>query len=93
MTTALLSVSDKTGIVEFAQALNAQGVRLMNVDDGERVVAIEAFADTDPEGGNSTPPEEGESGANSVNGAAVNGALEAAPEGDAPPGGDPGAAN
>ncbi|MBK7205416.1 MAG: bifunctional phosphoribosylaminoimidazolecarboxamide formyltransferase/IMP cyclohydrolase [Thermomonas sp.] len=27
---ALLSVSDKTGIVEFAQALNAQGVRLLS---------------------------------------------------------------
>jgi DNA gyrase subunit A len=70
---------------------NAQGVRLMNVDDGERVVAIETFADTDPDGGNSTPPEEGESGAN---GAAVNGAIEpAAPEGDAPAGGDPSAVN
>ena len=73
---------------------NAQGVRLMNVDDGERVVAIEAFADTDPEGGNSTPPEEGENGAISANGAAVNGAIEAsAPEGDAPVGSDPSAAN
>jgi DNA gyrase subunit A len=70
---------------------NAQGVRLMNVDDGERVVAIEAFADTDPDGGNNTPPEDGESGAN---GASVNGAIEAAAaEGDAPPGGDPSAAN
>ena len=28
---------------------NAQGVRLMNVDDGERVVAIEAFAEADVE--------------------------------------------
>ena len=38
---------------------NAQGVRLMNVDEGERVVAIEAFADTDADGGTngtSTPP-------------------------------------
>jgi phosphoribosylaminoimidazolecarboxamide formyltransferase / IMP cyclohydrolase len=30
MTTALLSVSDKTGIVEFAQALHAQGVKLLS---------------------------------------------------------------
>jgi DNA gyrase subunit A len=38
---------------------NAQGVRLMNVDEGERVVAIEAFAEADSEGGNaSTPPPE-----------------------------------
>jgi DNA gyrase subunit A len=39
---------------------NAQGVRLMNVGDDERVVAIEAFADTGPEtSGDSTPPAEG----------------------------------
>ena len=38
---------------------NAQGVRLMNVDDGERVVAIEAFAEADEGSGNaSTPPPE-----------------------------------
>ncbi len=38
---------------------NAQGVRLMNVDDGERVVAIDAFAeaDTDTSGNNSMPPD------------------------------------
>jgi DNA gyrase subunit A len=36
---------------------NAQGVRLMNVDEGERVVAIEAFAEADSEGnGSSMPP-------------------------------------
>jgi DNA gyrase subunit A len=36
---------------------NAQGVRLMNVDDGERVVAIEAFAEADEASSNhSTPP-------------------------------------
>jgi DNA gyrase subunit A len=28
---------------------NAQGVRLMDVEDGERVVAIEAFAETEAE--------------------------------------------
>ena len=38
---------------------NAQGVRLMNVDEGERVVAIEAFAEADAESGtSSTPPPE-----------------------------------
>ena len=37
---------------------NAQGVRLMNVDDGERVVAIEAFAEADADSGhNSMPPD------------------------------------
>jgi DNA gyrase subunit A len=48
---------------------NAQGVRLMNVDEGERVVAIEAFAEADSEGGNaSVPPPEGvpENGAPSI---------------------------
>jgi DNA gyrase subunit A len=36
---------------------NAQGVRLMNVDEGERVVAIEAFAaDGEAEEGQSVPP-------------------------------------
>jgi DNA gyrase subunit A len=40
---------------------NAQGVRLMNVDEGERVVAIEAFAEADSLGGNNSqpPPENG----------------------------------
>jgi DNA gyrase subunit A len=37
---------------------NAQGVRLMNVDEGERVVAIEAFAEADDGSNNSTPPPE-----------------------------------
>ena len=37
---------------------NAQGVRLMNVDDGERLAAIEAFAEADDSGNNSTPPPE-----------------------------------
>ncbi len=52
---------------------NAQGVRLMNVDDGERVVAIETFAEADdgsggtgslppPADGGAAPPE----GANGV---------------------------
>src|SRR5262249_37782179 len=37
---------------------NAQGVRLMNVDEGERVVAIEAFSEADDGGMTSTPPPE-----------------------------------
>jgi DNA gyrase subunit A len=52
---------------------NAQGVRLMNVDDGERVVAIEAFADNDvasdiAEGASSLLPLDGEAAVNGVNG-------------------------
>jgi DNA gyrase subunit A len=36
---------------------NAQGVRLMNVDDGERVVAIDAFEEAESEpNGSSMPP-------------------------------------
>jgi DNA gyrase subunit A len=40
---------------------NAQGVRLMNVDDGERVVAIEAFAEADENGGAPSMPPPGPS--------------------------------
>ncbi|APR76208.1 DNA gyrase subunit A [Minicystis rosea] len=36
---------------------NAQGVRLMNVDEGERVVAIDAFAEADDNGNASVPPD------------------------------------
>jgi DNA gyrase subunit A len=35
---------------------NAQGVRLMNVDDGERVVAIEAFAESEDTSSSTVPP-------------------------------------
>jgi DNA gyrase subunit A len=35
---------------------NAQGVRLMNVDEGERVVAIEAFAEEESNGASMPPP-------------------------------------
>ena len=35
---------------------NAQGVRLMNVDDGERVVAIDAFAESESDMSSSMPP-------------------------------------
>src|SRR5262249_22759242 len=40
---------------------NAQGVKLMNVEEGERIVAIEAFAETesDDSGGSLPPPPDG----------------------------------
>jgi phosphoribosylaminoimidazolecarboxamide formyltransferase/IMP cyclohydrolase len=38
-TTALLSVSDKTGIVEFARALHTQGVRLLSTGGTARLLA------------------------------------------------------
>jgi len=37
--TALLSVSDKTGIVEFAQALHAQGIRLLSTGGTAKLLA------------------------------------------------------
>jgi phosphoribosylaminoimidazolecarboxamide formyltransferase/IMP cyclohydrolase len=39
MTTALLSVSDKTGILEFAQALHARGVTLLSTGGTARLLA------------------------------------------------------
>ena len=39
MTTALLSVSDKTGIVEFARALHAQGVKLLSTGGTAKLLA------------------------------------------------------
>ena len=39
MTTALLSVSDKSGIVDFAQALHARGVRLLSTGGTARLLA------------------------------------------------------
>ena len=39
MTTALLSVSDKTGIVDFAQALHARGIRLLSTGGTARLLA------------------------------------------------------
>jgi len=39
MTTALLSVSDKTGIVEFAHALHAQGVKLLSTGGTAKLLA------------------------------------------------------
>lgn len=38
MKTALLSVSDKTGIVEFAQELSAQGFRILSTGGTKRVL-------------------------------------------------------
>ena len=39
MTTALLSVSDKTGIVDFAQALHARGIRLLSTGGTAKLLA------------------------------------------------------
>jgi phosphoribosylaminoimidazolecarboxamide formyltransferase/IMP cyclohydrolase len=39
MTTALLSVSDKTGIVEFAQALHQRGIKLLSTGGTARLLA------------------------------------------------------
>jgi len=39
MTTALLSVSDKTGIVDFARALRGQGVKLLSTGGTARLLA------------------------------------------------------
>ncbi len=39
MTTALLSVSDKTGIVDFAQALHARGIKLLSTGGTARLLA------------------------------------------------------
>jgi phosphoribosylaminoimidazolecarboxamide formyltransferase/IMP cyclohydrolase len=45
--TALLSVSDKTGIVEFAQALSAAGVRLLSTGGTARLLADAGLAVTE----------------------------------------------
>ena len=46
---ALLSVSDKTGIVEFAQALHALGIKLVMVTgDNRRTAAAVAGSGADP---------------------------------------------
>ena len=36
---ALLSVSDKTGIVELAQALHASGIKLLSTGDTAKLLA------------------------------------------------------
>ncbi len=45
--TALISVSDKSGIVEFAQALAAQGVRLLSTGGTARLLADAGLAVTE----------------------------------------------
>jgi phosphoribosylaminoimidazolecarboxamide formyltransferase/IMP cyclohydrolase len=45
--TALISVSDKTGIVEFARALAAQGVRLLSTGGTARLLADAGLAVTE----------------------------------------------
>ncbi|WP_412064328.1 bifunctional phosphoribosylaminoimidazolecarboxamide formyltransferase/IMP cyclohydrolase [Rhizobium sp. SYY.PMSO] len=45
--TALLSVSDKTGIVELARALSGQGVRLLSTGGTHKAIAAAGLAVTD----------------------------------------------
>jgi phosphoribosylaminoimidazolecarboxamide formyltransferase/IMP cyclohydrolase len=45
--TALLSVSDKTGIIELAQALVAQGVKLLSTGGTHKTIAAAGLAVTD----------------------------------------------
>lgn len=45
--TALLSVSDKTGIIELAQALAAQGVKLLSTGGTHKAIAAAGLAVTD----------------------------------------------
>ncbi|MBA4784187.1 MAG: bifunctional phosphoribosylaminoimidazolecarboxamide formyltransferase/IMP cyclohydrolase, partial [Rhizobiales bacterium] len=45
--TALLSVSDKAGIVELAQALDAQGVRLLSTGGTHKAIAAAGLPVTD----------------------------------------------
>ena len=47
MTTALLSVSDKTGVVEFARALQQRGVRLLSTGGTARLLAEAGLAVTE----------------------------------------------
>ncbi|HEY1394214.1 MAG TPA: bifunctional phosphoribosylaminoimidazolecarboxamide formyltransferase/IMP cyclohydrolase, partial [Methylibium sp.] len=47
MTTALLSVSDKTGIVEFAQALHAAGVKLLSTGGTAKLLADQGLPVTE----------------------------------------------
>jgi len=45
--TALLSVFDKTGIIELARALSARGVRLLSTGGTYKAIAAEGLAVTD----------------------------------------------
>ena len=47
MTTALLSVSDKTGIVEFAKALTTRGIKLLSTGGTARLLADAGLAVTE----------------------------------------------
>jgi phosphoribosylaminoimidazolecarboxamide formyltransferase/IMP cyclohydrolase len=47
MTTALLSVSDKTGIVDFARALHSHGVKLLSTGGTARLLADAGLAVTE----------------------------------------------
>ena len=47
MTTALLSVSDKTGIVDFARALHGRGVRLLSTGGTARLLADDGLPVTE----------------------------------------------
>ena len=47
MTTALLSVSDKTGIVDFARALHGRGIRLMSTGGTARLLAASGLPVTE----------------------------------------------
>ena len=47
MTTALLSVSDKTGIVDFARALHSRGIRLLSTGGTARLLADAGLAVTE----------------------------------------------
>lgn len=44
---ALLSVSDKTGVLEFAQALNAQGVALLSTGGTAKLLRDAGLAVTE----------------------------------------------
>ena len=47
VTQALLSVSDKTGLVEFARALASRGVRLLSTGGTARAIADAGLPGTD----------------------------------------------
>jgi len=62
---------------------NAQGVRLMNVGEDERVVAIEAFAESVSDAGASMAPPPPDAGSNGVSLEGENGLASTPPEADA----------
>ena len=67
MTRSERSTALRTKVSEIRETgRNAQGVRLMNVDEDERVVAIEAFAEGEAEesSGNSSVPPPNNNGVN-----------------------------